>query len=241
MSRSETIDVAAGTADAAWRGAGPWAVGLVAFPIVLTTGAAAAYVALAGRLPAMAGAQIYTLACWLAVAAAWRWSRLRGVRAQVFAFRPPAGRDWLGAVAGTAAGILMVWPASQWVAHLLGAPVRGMTFDLHQPSVLAIVVVWAIVTAPICEEILFRGLAVAYLQARGWPAWAVALASCVVFAAIHVPHFGLGLAIFILPWSGILMFLRLWRGSLTPGWMMHALNNVIAYLVIPWLVPRAAA
>jgi membrane protease YdiL (CAAX protease family) len=231
--------VADSAADPAWRGSGPWAAGLVAFPIAVTTAATAAYAAVAGRPAGMAGPLIYTLACWIAVAAAWRWSARRGLSAQVFLFRRPTAADWMGAVAGTAVGILVVWPVSQWIAHAFGAPVRGMGFDLHQPVVLATILAWAIVTAPLCEEILFRGLAVASLQARGWPAWAAALASCVAFAAIHVPRFGLGLAIFILPWSGILMVLRLWRRSLTPCWMMHALNNVIAYLVIPLVTPTA--
>ena len=75
----------------------------------------------------------------------------------------------------------------------------------------------------------------AYLRGQRWPAWAIVLASSAAFAAIHLPYFGAGLALFILPWSAMICTVRLWRQSLTPGWMLHVLNNIVAYLIIPSL------
>ena len=89
--------------------------------------------------------------------------------------------------------------------------------------------------APFCEEVQFRGLAVAYFHARRWPAWAIAAAPSAAFAAIHLPYFGVGLALFILFWSAMVCAIRLWRQSLTPGLMLHVLNNIAAYLIFPLL------
>jgi len=55
------------------------------------------------------------------------------------------------------------------------------------------------------------------------------------FAAIHLPYFGIGLALFILFWSAMVCAIRLWRQSLTPGLMLHVFNNIAAYLVFPLL------
>ena len=46
---------------------------------------------------------------------------------------------------------------------------------------------------------------------------------------------GAALALFILPWSAMICSIRLWRRNLTPGWMSHVLNNIVAYLVLPSL------
>jgi hypothetical protein len=36
-------------------------------------------------------------------------------------------------------------------------------------------------------------------------------------------------------WGGMLAAIRLWRNSLTPCWLVHAINNFIVFLIIPWL------
>jgi membrane protease YdiL (CAAX protease family) len=188
-----------------------------------------------GRGRAMLGWLVYSAACWIVVAIIWRWSRRRGTLAQIFAFHRPAPIDFALAVAGFAVGVVIIYPTTQWVAHWFGTGMMGMHFDLHRPAVAIAVVIWAVVTAPLCEEILFRGLAVEYLRAQHAPFWLIVLLPCVAFAAIHLPYFGLGGAMFILPWSLTVMAIRLWRDSLTPGWILHVLNNIFAYLVVPLL------
>jgi membrane protease YdiL (CAAX protease family) len=180
---------------------------------------------------------IYSTTCWIAVGATYLWSRRRGMVGQVFAFRLPSGLDRIVALGGTALGLFVIYPFSQWLAHLLfGTGIRGMGFDAHQPWTLTAVVFWAVVSAPFCEEILFRGLAVAHLRARHWPAWAIGVAITLGFAAIHLPYFGMGGVSLILIWGGMLAAVRLWRDHLTPGWMIHAANNVVAFVVIPLLL-----
>jgi len=222
-----------------WRDGAAWTAGFLAFPIVGTTLAVKGYgwlnqwrpMALPPYMVSWLG---YAAACWISVYALGLWSLRRGIADHVFVFRRPTGLDWIIAMVGAAAGVLIIFPASQWLAHtIFGAEMRGMGFHLDSIFVLSIVFFWAVVTAPFVEEVLFRGLAVAYLQARGWPAWAVGAASCVAFAAYHLPYFGIAGAIFILLWSALVVTIRLWRGSLTPGLVIHLINNAVAYIVIP--------
>ncbi len=180
---------------------------------------------------------IYSATCWMTVAIVWLWSRRRGIVHEVFAFRRPQGLDWIVALAGTAFGVLAIFPFSQWISQqLFGSGIRGMGFDAHQPGTLAAVILWAIVSAPFCEEVLFRGLAVAYLRARRWPAWAIGVMITAAFAAIHYPYFGMGGVSLIFIWGAMIAVVRLWRNSLTPSWMIHIANNVIAFVLIPLLL-----
>jgi len=218
-----------------WRHGAAWTVLFLVAPVAVASLGATVAGGVAPNAPAgMAGWLAYSAGCWLTVVALWRWATARGLTAEIFVFRRPGLLDTAAAVGGVAAGFL-IYPASQWVAHLLGTGMQGMSFDLHRPAVAAAVIFWAIATAPPCEEILFRGLAVAYLRSRVWPVWAVGLVPTLAFAAIHLPYFGIGGALFILPWGAMVMAIRLWRQTLTPGLMLHVGNNIIAYLVIPML------
>lgn len=214
-----------------WYGSGVAVAAFLALPIALTS----ALVRLWPEAMPLVSWLGYSLFCWATVSALYRWAQRRRIERDAFAFRRPGIVDVAIAIAGVIGGLLVIWPASQFVAHLLGAHVRGMRFDFHAPLVLPGIVLWAVISAPFCEEVLFRGLAVAYLRARRWPAWAIVLATSAAFAAIHLPYFGLGLALFILPWSAMLCAIRLWRLSLTPGLILHVINNIAAYLIFPLL------
>jgi len=63
-----------------------------------------------------------------------------------------------------------------------------------------------------------------------------AIASVVAFAAIHLPHFGVGGAIFIALWSVPVVALFLVFEDCTATTVMHMLNNTFAYIVVPLLL-----
>ena len=214
-----------------WWPDGACVVAFLAGPVLATSLIMIGYRGLFGLPADLAAAAraswlIYSLGCWISVGIVWLWAKRRGLVDEIFAFRRPVGLDWIIAVAGVAAVAFVIWPFGQWVSRaFFGTGMQGMDFDLRQPQTLVLVVVWAIVTSPFCEEVLFRGLAVAFLRERRWPALAIGAASCIAFAAIHWPYFGIGGATFILFWTALVTAIRLWRNNLTPGWMVHGLNR----------------
>lgn len=64
------------------------------------------------------------------------------------------------------------------------------------------------------------------------------LTMVVAFALYHIPTFGLAGATFVLFWGALVTAVRLWRDSLTPGWIVHILNNTYAYILLPLLISR---
>jgi membrane protease YdiL (CAAX protease family) len=183
---------------------------------------------------AMIGWLVYSAACWIDVSLLWVWARRRRLSAEIFAFHRLQGADYLAAFGGLALVAFLYQPI-MWLTGLFGFSMQGMRFDLYDPLILSSLIIWAIVTAPICEEILFRGLAVQALQSRGFARGTTWLISTAAFAAIHLPYYGVSGMIYIFVWAGVVTSIRLWRNSLTPGLVLHVANNIIAFLLIPLL------
>jgi membrane protease YdiL (CAAX protease family) len=184
--------------------------------------------------PAMISWLVYSAACWIDVSLLWTWARRRGLSAKIFAFHRPSGTDYLVAFGGVVLVFFLYQPIA-WLTGLFGFSMQGMRFDVRDPIVLSSVCIWAIISAPICEEILFRGLAVKALRSSGFGGVTIWLIPTAAFAAIHLPYFGVAGMIYIFAWSCVVTAIRLWRKSLTPGLILHVCNNIIAYLVIPLL------
>lgn len=153
-----------------------------------------------------------------------------------FGLRIEGGR--LGRLMGA---ILAVVAAGLWGEWAMGRAIEwfGMSnhwtewFDANlvwgSGSVLAVSVLEYVVFAPIFEEIAFRGLLYAILRRRLSFAPAALLSAC-MFAVAH----GYGLIGFVsVLWSG---FLWAWiyekTGSLIPGIIAHAMNNVFVCLAV---------
>jgi membrane protease YdiL (CAAX protease family) len=240
--------------------AGRWREGLLVFAMVLApVGLAAilttaAVLAIAGwqagrglpvELPTRANIQLmgmlaYVVGSWLDVAAVWLWSQHRGLCRDVFAFR---GMRWR-AVAASVLGFLIAMygapPATEGLSHLLrgGGPTRAR-IDFHAAHVAAIYVLLFVITAPLCEEILFRGLLVQWLRRIGWRDAAILLAGSLIFGANHMIALGLVWSIVMVGFGAILFALRLRFNSLTPGWLAHFLFNAQPLLILP-LIDRLA-
>jgi membrane protease YdiL (CAAX protease family) len=154
----------------------------------------------------------------------------REVRALVPLERPGArevGAAGLAFVAG-----LAVYQASVAVNAALGLSMSGMAYTLDSPATVALVVFGAVLAAPLFEEVLFRGLLLGDLLERGLGPWTAGAASVLAFAAIHVPNFGGGGAVFIALWAPLPTALRLVFDNLSGAWLMHATNNAFAYVVV---------
>lgn len=107
--------------------------------------------------------------------------------------------------------------AQQVLGELLGAA----------PAVQVLIVLYAVVGAPVIEELLFRGALVPPLARRLGPALA-AVVSGLLFGLAHASD---PVAVLPLTVLGVgLALLRLRTGSVVPGLAVHVVNNLIAVL-----------
>lgn len=147
------------------------------------------------------------------------------------------------------------WPAVGWVVGaivvsfaleiLYGIIVQQLKLPLqtnadrltqqarYAPFTILFTLLAAVVVAPICEEVFFRGYLFGGLL-RGINVWLATLISALLFTLVHgdigsaVPLFIIGLILPILRWR---------TGSLWPGVALHSVNNLIAALtVLPFIL-----
>jgi membrane protease YdiL (CAAX protease family) len=119
------------------------------------------------------------------------------------------------------AGIRMFWNESDYLA-------------LDSPSRIVIVVIATLVVAPLAEELIYRGYVLQALLDR-MRAPVAAVLSALVFSSIHL-GIGLGLAVYIFLGGLILAYLYMKFQNVYACVLMHLLNNIVAYIVIPLVV-----
>ena len=105
---------------------------------------------------------------------------------------------------------------------------------LNRGSMLHVVLIsiGTIIIAPVVEEIIYRGYILSALMAKFRTSTAVIL-SALIFGSIHV-GIGPGLAIYIFLGAFIPAWLFLRFDSIYPCILMHFINNIVVYLVIPF-------
>lgn len=147
-------------------------------------------------------------------------------------------RDNLGRLACT---VLAVVAAGLWGEWVMGRAAEFLNLNNHwtewfdqdlawgAPPVMAVSILEYVVFAPIFEELAFRGLLFAMLRRR-FAFLPAALISASLFALAH----GYSLIGFVsVFWSG---FLWAWiyerTGSLIPGMVAHAMNNLLVCLTV---------
>ena len=147
-------------------------------------------------------------------------------------------RTPLGRLAGM---VLAVVAAGLWGEWVMGRAAESLGMTNHwtewfdpdlvwaPPSVLAISLLEYIVFAPVFEELAFRGLLYAILRRR-LSVVPAALISASIFALAH----GYGMIGFVsVLWSGLLWAWIYERtGSLLPGMIAHAINNLLVCLAV---------
>lgn len=210
---------------------------MTALPVLLTTGIMSLLaIARSGRSvtwlsPNVFSHGVYALSNWATFALVWAVAGSNGLRGHGLRWRLTWGR--LGAaLAGFVAGVA-IYLAVTWIQRRIGVPTTGgMSFRSLSPPELAVLAFAAAVTAPFCEEVFFRVLWVGGL-ARRTPVGVAATLSIVAFAAIHFPYFGLGGVLFISVWTVVPLLLFLRTGDFSTSLVMHTINNVWAYLIVP--------
>ncbi|MDI4239411.1 CPBP family intramembrane metalloprotease [Bradyrhizobium sp. Arg237L] len=179
----------------------------------------------------------YAVGSWLAVALAWVWTARQGLRSDVFKFR----RLTLPAIAVSIIGFGIVTVGvpivTHWLTTATGNRSQDIRIDFHDAKSIAIVVFLFVVTTPVTEEILYRGLFVSWLRRVGWQDSNILAFGTVIFAANHIIPLGpvWGAAMILL---GLVTYaLRLRYESLSPAWLAHALFNAqltLSYPLIAW-------
>lgn len=179
----------------------------------------------------------YAVGSWLAVALAWVWTARQGVRSDVFKFR----RLSLSAIAVSIIGFGVVTVGvpivTHWFTIVTGHRSLNVRIDSHDAQSIAIVVFLFVVTTPVTEEILYRGLLVSWLRRVGWQDPIILAFGTMIFAANHILPLGLvwGAAMILL---GLVTYaLRLRYESLSPPWLAHTLFNAqltLSYPLTAW-------
>jgi membrane protease YdiL (CAAX protease family) len=121
---------------------------------------------------------------------------------------------------------------TNWLSQVTAGHSHGVRFDLHDVKAVAIIVFLFVITTPVSEEILYRGLLVAWLRRVGWTDSAIWLVGSLIFAANHIISLGFLWSAAMVVLGAILFGLRLRYESLTPAWLTHILFN--AHLILPW-------
>lgn len=73
----------------------------------------------------------------------------------------------------------------------LGVQIKIMEFHIDNVETFLIVLFYAVITAPLAEEALFRGLGMGYLIAKGISPLLSGVLTLFAFALIHFPPWGL--------------------------------------------------
>lgn len=95
----------------------------------------------------------------------------------------------------------------------------------QSPLELTVIVLGVGVGAPLCEEFFFRGVLLRGLLSRGGSPWPALLFSSALFSAFHLDRMGFAARLEL----GLLFGWLLWRtGSLWPGILAHAANNLVS-------------
>ncbi|MBV8849486.1 MAG: CPBP family intramembrane metalloprotease, partial [Methylobacteriaceae bacterium] len=178
------------------------------------------------------GIVLYSVISWIDVAVVWGWSLRRGFLPDVFVFRR---LTWLALTASIAAFVIAAYGApliTHWLSQATSS--RGPQIRLNNMPSFATYILCFVVTSPVCEEILYRGLLVAWLRRIGWRDAAILLLGSIIFGANHLIPFGLAWSGAMVVFGAMLFAMRLWQGSLVPGWLVHLLFNA-RFLIYPLL------
>jgi membrane protease YdiL (CAAX protease family) len=173
------------------------------------------------------------------------WLSARGADAAALGFRSPGGREVIRLAIG---GVALVQLPLLLVAAALNQivpyehPILEFLDGARGPAAAGMVILSAVVIAPLAEEFFFRRVLQGWLEKRcaAQPGVAVLLASALFAAA----HRGQGLAFLpLFPLAIVLGVITERTGSILPAVLLHALFNAVSVflmLVRPLPVPGPA-
>ena len=139
--------------------------------------------------------------------------------------------------AAAAAGVFIVYPAAMLLAGAIGLErMKGMDYSLNDPANIISAVLIASIIGPLAEDIIFRGFLLSFLREKYRRTWLTAAGGVLIFTSVHVFYFGWSGVLFILLWTPLSVGLFIWRKSIYPCLVLHMLNNITAYVLVPALL-----
>jgi membrane protease YdiL (CAAX protease family) len=178
----------------------------------------------------------YAVACFVAIGVLWlvlRSANLGFTDVGMRDFRPShMGWAFLFFLVG-----VLVWGIVSALLAKVGLTTDwGSEIQFSQPIEVVIIFVYAVIAAPLAEELLFRGFLITSVGKLIQP-WMVAFISILVFSVYHWLGFGLVGGLLMLFWAPLPTILFVWKKSLYPAMIMHAINNLFAYVLLGLLAP----
>ncbi|MDT5159399.1 MAG: protease family protein [Acidobacteriota bacterium] len=161
-----------------------------------------------------------------------------------YPFFPTLGWDWGGGLTFWRCVILAValLATGTLIIKLTGNPETALDRLIESSRAAALTTAFAATfTAPLVEEVIYRGLLYSALRRLVGAGWAVSIV-LVLFAAIHVPQYwpNVGVIVTIIVLSFVLTALRARTGRLLPCFVVHLVFNGIQSFFIafgPYLDP----
>ncbi len=142
-------------------------------------------------------------------------------------------RDLAWSLAGFVVGVLTFAVTAPVVQALdLGTTGSGIAWLASFPVWFTVLVA---VTAGVTEEVAFRGYPIERLAELTGSAWLAGGVTWAVFTALHVPLWGVGGALQIGVWTVVVTALYVRRRNLQACILMHVLNDLFAFVVLPRL------
>ena len=189
------------------------------------------------------GAQsAYTIANWVGfIAIVALLKRKLGIQLNDLGFRHGLTKVDILAIIGFAAAGIGLFIGLDYLFVQLGMGMPAMEYHITGAGDLIPLVIYAVISAPICEESFFRAYGINCLRGLSNRTWLAVLISLIGFGAIHL--FSHGLRGFIeigLIWGILPSVLYLWRKNIYPGITMHSLNNLFFYIIVPLYIPSLA-
>ena len=110
----------------------------------------------------------------------------------------------------------------------------GMDIKYENIFQFILIIIYAVIAAPIVEEIFFRGLIISYFG-KLTKNWIAGIISVLLFTFYHYLGFGLYIGILFIPIAIIPTVLFLWKKSIIPGLIWHMINNFFVFVVLSLL------
>ena len=179
---------------------------------------------------------IYVTCVCLAVAIVVSILKSRGWKMSDIGFKRPSRNMIFMGILFFALSALVVYPITMLINKTLGVEMKGMDYTINDIGDVIVAILICSVIGPMAEEILFRGFLIKVAQQTITNKWLLGVLAILCFSIIHIFYFGIGGMISITFWAVLPVSLFIYYDNIYPGYIMHALNNLLAYLFVPLLL-----